>query len=357
MRACFEHVCISHFVLTVYFYMCFLLFSCSPFLFFFFYPLKPSFAHLQIVWFIAPAILGTFLYSRRLAIALAFIFTNQSLPPLFPLMGCAEEFLWDVFGGVSACVLVESILKAIFGRNRPEYTEVKQNFTMEVPTVPFEEHSLPSGHSMRAFYLCYWMSMSPYVGSGDFSLQVTQPFVAFPWAAMVAWSRVAKGRHYPLDVAVGAVFGALLGMLVEGVFTFEQKACIKMAGGFFITFFVRCMRTGEGRRVRGGEASRFISRNTHPLHPFFPHFQLTHSSLSSLSSLSFFSGQFGVNLIIPTVRQSSPDSKVGVYYFLFYVGLLLATLPGDRPLGRQTLVEGTDGNYVCGTSWWGGGFE
>jgi len=101
----------------------------------------------EIVWFIAPAILGSGLFARRLMIAFSACVSQQQIPATFPAMGCAEEFLWDVFGSSAACVLVESILKAIFQRDRPSYVVVKQNFTLENPTVPYEEFSFPSGEA------------------------------------------------------------------------------------------------------------------------------------------------------------------------------------------------------------------
>jgi membrane-associated phospholipid phosphatase len=271
------------------------------------------------------------LYSRRLLLALNSIVTSGSvtsgsveLPGAFdafdafnpfnpfnpfPRMGCTEEFLWDVFGSSAVCVLVESILKAVFRRSRPGYTAVSasNNFTMESPTVPYEEYSFPSGHSLRAFYLAVWMSHSPFVGRGDFSLHVQSPVMAMPWAAAVAWSRVAKGRHYPVDVLVGASVGVALGYLVEVYFDAVQRGISKCLGGFFITFF------------------------------------------------------FGTRLIIPALRQGGPaksTSKVTFCYFAFYVGLFVATLPREGEwglFGRQTLVE-KDGVLVCGRTWWGGEF-
>jgi membrane-associated phospholipid phosphatase len=262
----------------------------------------------EIVWFIAPAVCGSFLFARRLMTLAGYLATNQALPAVFPRMGCAEEFLWDIFGSSAACVLVESILKAIFQRVRPAYVEVKQNFTLENPTVPYEEFSFPSGHSLRAFYLTFWMSASPFVGRGDFSLQVSSPFMCFPWAAAVAWSRVAKGRHYPFDVLIGGIVGICLGYLVEVVFDFQQKALIKTIGGFFITFF------------------------------------------------------FGTRLIIPALRGGegpAMTSKVTLAYFAFYVSLFFATLPSSwDALGRQTLsLNESDGVWSCSSSWWGGEVE
>lgn len=55
--------------------------------------------------------------------------------------------------------------------------------------------------------------------------------MCIPWAIGVAWSRVAKGRHFPLDVLVGALFGFLLGWFVEDYLTAYGRTVIKTIGG------------------------------------------------------------------------------------------------------------------------------
>jgi hypothetical protein len=51
----------------------------------------------------------------------------------------------------------------------------------------------------------------------------------------VAWSRVAKGKHFPLDVLVGAVVGVGLGFFVEDYCSSYERAAIKMVAGVFAT--------------------------------------------------------------------------------------------------------------------------
>jgi undecaprenyl-diphosphatase len=91
--------------------------------------------------------------------------------------------------------VVNLVLKPLSNRRRPDRT---------VHDVPFARHvtmprstSWPSGHSASAFAFT--------AGVG-----VSAPAAAVPLsalAALVAYSRVHSGVHYPLDVIAGAVVG------------------------------------------------------------------------------------------------------------------------------------------------------
>ncbi len=48
-------------------------------------------------------------------------------------------------------------------------------------------------------------------------------FFIFGWAALVAYSRVYVGKHFPGDVICGAVFGAVVGMLIIYITGFIQS--------------------------------------------------------------------------------------------------------------------------------------
>jgi undecaprenyl-diphosphatase len=45
----------------------------------------------------------------------------------------------------------------------------------------------------------------------------------FAWAAVVSYSRIYLGVHYPLDIALGALLGALLAFCCYGVYTWYTK--------------------------------------------------------------------------------------------------------------------------------------
>ena len=68
-------------------------------------------------------------------------------------------------------------------------------------TAPLDRHSFPSGHTLHATSFAIMM---PYV-------EPTLAPVVIPFAMLVAASRVVLGLHYPSDVIVGALIGALIG--------------------------------------------------------------------------------------------------------------------------------------------------
>src|SRR5262249_52628606 len=91
--------------------------------------------------------------------------------------------------------LVTSGLKLAIPRDRPDVVALVAR-----PNT----HSFPSGHAASSF------ACATVIGAAVPRLR--------PWlyvlAALVAWSRVYVGVHFPLDVLAGALLGAGLGPLV-----------------------------------------------------------------------------------------------------------------------------------------------
>ena len=96
--------------------------------------------------------------------------------------------------------IINLAAKRLSRRPRPELPdELVVARQVRMPT----SHSFPSGHAASAF------AFSTAVGSG-------WPLVAVPLhgaAAVVAYSRVHTGVHYPGDVVVGSVLGTVLAQL------------------------------------------------------------------------------------------------------------------------------------------------
>ncbi len=105
--------------------------------------------------------------------------------------------------GMTSAVVNQGF-KRVFRRDRPTRLEENLNRHVRMP----ESTSFPSGHSASAFAFAQGVSHTmPWTGLGLRAV-----------AALVAYSRVHTGVHYPLDVAVGAMIGTGVGQLTaEGV--------------------------------------------------------------------------------------------------------------------------------------------
>jgi undecaprenyl-diphosphatase len=97
-----------------------------------------------------------------------------------------------------ATAVVEGGIKPIFRRGRPHFTRP----AIEVGARPLD-HSFPSGHSATSFAAAGALA-------GFYPLAAP---LLLPAASMVGVSRMYLGHHYPSDVVVGALLGALFGRL------------------------------------------------------------------------------------------------------------------------------------------------
>jgi undecaprenyl-diphosphatase len=96
--------------------------------------------------------------------------------------------------------LISLALRQLIGRDRPFVLYPEPRPLVHPPS----SGSFPSGHASAAFACATVMAWA-------------SPRLAVPvyvLAAVVAWSRVYVGVHYPLDVLGGALLGTLVGMLV-----------------------------------------------------------------------------------------------------------------------------------------------
>jgi undecaprenyl-diphosphatase len=101
-------------------------------------------------------------------------------------------FLWVVAGDLIAGFVSLGLRQAI-GRERPSVRYPEPEPLVHVPTTG----SFPSGHAATSFAcaaLLAWLTPLPKVP-------------LFVLAALIAFSRVYVGVHYPLDVIGGAVLG------------------------------------------------------------------------------------------------------------------------------------------------------
>lgn len=87
------------------------------------------------------------------------------------------------------------LLKDLFQRTRP--------FHPLRDTTRLVSFSFPSNHASNMFALAVFLSYN-YSRTG---------WLCFPAAALVGYSRIYVGSHYPFDVLGGALWGGLIGLL------------------------------------------------------------------------------------------------------------------------------------------------
>jgi len=101
---------------------------------------------------------------------------------------------------IMAAELVSGLLKLALSRDRPPLAEPEP-----APLVPLPAtHSFPSGHATVAFACATVLALAV--------PRLRWPLFAL--AALIGFSRVYVGVHYPSDVLGGALLGVGLGLLV-----------------------------------------------------------------------------------------------------------------------------------------------
>lgn len=97
--------------------------------------------------------------------------------------------------------MVSGLAKAGLDRDRPPLANPDPEPLVRLPPT----HSFPSGHATVSFACATVLALSV--------PRLRWPL--FVLAALIAFSRVYVGVHYPVDVMVGAVLGVVLGVVVR----------------------------------------------------------------------------------------------------------------------------------------------
>jgi membrane-associated phospholipid phosphatase len=101
---------------------------------------------------------------------------------------------------------INLVVKPVLRRRRPDQAEIRPTRQIKL----HDSHSFPSGHSAAAFAFA--------AGAGRALPWTTPPLSAL--AALVGYSRVHTGVHYPMDVIVGAVCGVTLATVSDRALDF-----------------------------------------------------------------------------------------------------------------------------------------
>jgi undecaprenyl-diphosphatase len=107
--------------------------------------------------------------------------------------GLSDPLLQCMFLAFAIERPVYFVLKNGFKRNRPQ--QALQNFRSVI--TPSDQFSFPSGHTSAA---CMVATLLAYFFPAYLAL-------LYVWVALVAFSRVILGVHFPTDTLVGAVLG------------------------------------------------------------------------------------------------------------------------------------------------------
>lgn len=111
------------------------------------------------------------------------------------------------------------LVKEIVGRSRPS----------EAPADPYRfrpfsgRESFPSGHTVVAFATATALTHE--------SASRWTPWVAFPTATIVAWSRVHDDQHWASDVVAGAALGIFLSARTDGFLRRRGFPPLRLSGG------------------------------------------------------------------------------------------------------------------------------
>ncbi len=126
----------------------------------------------------------------------------------------------DIWFGVTllmalglAGFMASILIKPLVARPRPDiaYKE-KVVIVSEKPAVlPWNnDYAFPSGHAALAFAGAYILSREEKAKSKHKRLKKYYPFLFYGIAFLTAFSRIYLGKHYPLDVIVGAGLGLFM---------------------------------------------------------------------------------------------------------------------------------------------------
>jgi undecaprenyl-diphosphatase len=138
---------------------------------------------------------------------------------VFVALNYKTKGLWWIIGLLCAVAIADMtssrVIKEIFDRLRPcrepdLFMQVRLLLQNCSPSPSFT-----SSHAANHFSIATFISLT------FFNTFKRWIYLAYVWAALVAYAQVYVGVHYPLDVTGGALLGASAGLLCAKVFNYK----------------------------------------------------------------------------------------------------------------------------------------
>lgn len=109
--------------------------------------------------------------------------------------------------------------KEVFQRLRPCHNLELKSIVHLVNNKCGGQYGFVSSHAANTFAVAFFLNML--IKNKYFSI-----FIVF-WAAVVSYSRIYLGVHFPLDVICGAALGSIIGILIYHFYTFTLRKVAK----------------------------------------------------------------------------------------------------------------------------------